>query len=1206
MHIIVKLVPAKLRCVLAVLIAAILAGMSALAQGTAVNAQYTETPVPLDGQLGSVWSQATAYPISNIYPASGYTGAPGACNSVSTLRALWDGSRLYVMVSVADPTVNGGSAFAGDVAEFWIDHFNDKVQKFEEDDGTFVISAPGATGTVGTSANGTNAGDNIYPNLADRYLAGYKSTLQTNASGAPTGYNVEFAWYVGDHVSAIGNHASLNGSQIGFDATVYVADTAGSTTRTCRQLLSPATADRTTNNNQPWGTITLMGYNTMTSSPMQLDTFLLKSNLGAGYQATFGNVLPPVTNKATWAAANSAIWNSTTQLNADIANAQTALTGTSQSAIDAAALALDADLRALKRTGPYPYGNSGSFPDPYDLPTINSLNDPFLFLDGSRVKSLADWTRRQAEIKNLAQYYEFGWVPPAPPTLIATSSGTATTKTIALNMAASNGNTYSTTNAVKITLPSGASVNGKTAPWPLIVSIDLSATPGTAPAAYLAAGYAVADIGYTAWANDGPTPSGALNTLYPFNLNTGQDYGSLMGWAWGASRALDAVQYLIANDPTYTVVNGNNQTVPLIDMSKASVIGFSRAGKATLAAGFFDPRFKVTAAGGSGNGGAAPYRYAADNNYPAGPKNNPGHMYWWSGGVGNGGEAMGDHIRHNTWNTNEMSRSFLADQDPRTFQPRMYRQPVGSWGYGTRLPYDHHLEIAAIAPRAVLLDESSDDYADEAEGDAVGWEGALPVYKYLGVQQNLAIDTYMEVNNPAYHSLKTPQASNFISFLDYQLYGIPLPTTVPAGDNTFVLPVNSVPTNQKLYTDFFLTGDVNHNSIYNTYYGGFSSMMPWLNLVPHANLLTKLTLSAGALSPVFVMTGNNYTATVAYGVSSLTVSASSEDPKATIAINGQTPAAGTATQTIALSPGVTTVPVTVTAVDGATNVYQIAITETGAPTSTTVASSNLSANVGASVTFTATVSAATGATAPTGIVNFLDGTAVIGSGMLTSSGAATSTATYATSSLTAGTHSITAVYLASLTLMTSTSTAVSQVVVASAISGAISSSTLSIAQGSTGTATLTLTPVGGYTGTATLACGMLPVNVSCSFSPASLSFTGTNAPQTSTLTIGTQAMSAATVPGFRQPPTASGIAWAFFGIPFVGLLSIPGLRRKLAHQSLFGLLALALFSLGAAAALSGCSGSGSKTAVDGTYVIPLTITANGATTNVSSITVVIH
>jgi len=96
---------------------------------------------------------------------------------------------------------------------------------------------------------------------------------------------------------------------------------------------------------------------------------------------------------------------------------------------------------------------------------------------------------------------------------------------------------------------------------------------------------------------------------------------------------------------------------------------------------------------------------------------------------------------------------------------------------------------------------------------------------------------------------------------------------------------------------------------------------------------------------------------------------------------------------------------------------------TQASTTTTLASSANPAGVGQSITFTATVNTAV-ATTPTGAVLFKDGTSTIGSGTLNSAGQAS----FSTSSLALGTHSITAAYQGDINFISSTSAAVSQAV----------------------------------------------------------------------------------------------------------------------------------------------------------------------------------
>lgn len=262
-------------------------------------------------------------------------------------------------------------------------------------------------------------------------------------------------------------------------------------------------------------------------------------------------------------------------------------------------------------------------------------------------------------------------------------------------------------------------------------------------------------------------------------------------------------------------------------------------------------------------------------------------------------------------------------------------------------------------------------------------------------------------------------------------------------------------------------------------------------------------------------------------------------------------------------------------------------------TSTVVTSSSLDANQGSTITLTATVTPAVGNGTPTGTVTFMDGAATLGTGTLNAG-----SATLATSTLSAGTHTITAVYSGDTGFTTSTSAAITQTVTAPSFSAVAAPATLSIARGATGVATITVTPVGGFSATINLACGTLPnPHFSCAFAPASLAFTGSNTPMTSTLTIGTSAMSARNqpvAPGQPAPP----IFFAFALFPGFGFLGFAASRRRRpGQQSLRLLVVLTAVSLGAAIGLSGC-GSSNKVAA-GTYTVPVNLTANGATTTLS-------
>jgi len=90
------------------------------------------------------------------------------------------------------------------------------------------------------------------------------------------------------------------------------------------------------------------------------------------------------------------------------------------------------------------------------------------------------------------------------------------------------------------------------------------------------------------------------------------------------------------------------------------------------------------------------------------------------------------------------------------------------------------------------------------------------------------------------------------------------------------------------------------------------------------------------------------------------------------------------------------------------------------PTVTTLSSSQNPASVGTSITFTAGVALTSTGSAPTGSVNFMDGTTILGTAVLNGA----SVATFSTSSLSIGQHTITAVYAGDANSSPSTSPAV--------------------------------------------------------------------------------------------------------------------------------------------------------------------------------------
>jgi autotransporter-associated beta strand protein len=143
----------------------------------------------------------------------------------------------------------------------------------------------------------------------------------------------------------------------------------------------------------------------------------------------------------------------------------------------------------------------------------------------------------------------------------------------------------------------------------------------------------------------------------------------------------------------------------------------------------------------------------------------------------------------------------------------------------------------------------------------------------------------------------------------------------------------------------------------------------------------------------------------------------------------------------------------------------VAVTVTEVATTTAVTFTPSSPAVGATVTLTATVtSSSAGATSPSGTVDFFNGTTLLGTGTLSTTSGVT-TAAFATSSLPAGSNSVTAQYLGDSNYAGSTSPATT-VTVTEFI--AVTYSPALPVYGSSVTLTATLSPTGSATPSGTV------------------------------------------------------------------------------------------------------------------------------------------
>ncbi len=355
-----------------------------------------------------------------------------------------------------------------------------------------------------------------------------------------------------------------------------------------------------------------------------------------------------------------------------------------------------------------------------DLPKVEKLPNPFAFRDGSTVKTPEDWVRRRAEIKGLFEDYEFGHLPPKPATMTVNRGELTVDEAMGIDrqelVITMGQGGKSLVLHVTLSVPKAAAAKG---PVPMIVQAGFGRPPMGVPAVaktkaaprpdrlrvFTDRGYAVAEFNFQEAAVDNKE-RGRVGGVYGL-FGDEIDCGALMAWAWGMHRVIDALE-----------------TDPRIDPKKVIVTGHSRYGKAALIAGAFDDRIALTVPSHSGCSGSAPYRFL--------------------------------------YGKSESLQSIVA-YAPQWFRPD-FKQFVGKVD---RLPVDHHMLKALVAPRALLATEGTNDAWTNPQGSQLTNLAAKRVYDFLGAVDRISIRF-----RPVGH---IPSNDDLLDFADHLFSGKPLP-----------------------------------------------------------------------------------------------------------------------------------------------------------------------------------------------------------------------------------------------------------------------------------------------------------------------------------------------------------------------------------------------------------------------------------------------
>jgi glucuronyl esterase-like protein len=352
-------------------------------------------------------------------------------------------------------------------------------------------------------------------------------------------------------------------------------------------------------------------------------------------------------------------------------------------------------------------------PDGATLPTLTTLPDPFLGLNGERLTRRSQWRCRRQEIKKVAERFIYGEKPAKP----ASVTGTVTDTSITVDVQGPGGSASFT---ATITLPPGA-----TGPVPAVIGYggsvfqDAMAQEGVA-----FINYNIGDVG------DETTKSPKLGAFYTVNPDR-QDTGMLVAWSWGVSRMLDVIE-----------ASGSQ----IINPRGIGVTGCSRSGKGAFIAGAFDERVALTIPLESGMAGVPAFRLI----------------------VPEGGEVLRNAYEYRPW-AGEAYRQFLSltatsetDTAGRAFDNQ------ASDELQDLLPLDTHEVIGMVAPRGLLVlgNPGIVNLAPDAEHVTV--LAGKEIYSALGVGENLSyisnttIGDHCQVLRPEYVPLLQQNLRKFL------------------------------------------------------------------------------------------------------------------------------------------------------------------------------------------------------------------------------------------------------------------------------------------------------------------------------------------------------------------------------------------------------------------------------------------------------------
>ena len=404
------------------------------------------------------------------------------------------------------------------------------------------------------------------------------------------------------------------------------------------------------------------------------------------------------------------------------------------------------------------------------LPSVYELPNLFRFNDGTPLTTLEQWQARRAEIKDYLQYYEYGYIH-EPDRLTASRTGNSLRIDMEVDVKDANGQVTGVRTAgfnVAVTIPTATEYPAAYRDGVLIEKLPtfIGGNPLSTTGQITGQQLGYASIATPSVSSDTSAglPTGVYWTLFPYvQGDVKYDTGTLLAQAWGYHRVVDALKIRNAQYP--------NGLFPEIDDTKLITYGFSRGGKIAMLASAFDERLYMTWVGHSGQFGASTFRYTYDSKkYPKGnnaaassytaAEMDPGSFY--SGITGGRKEQIDrayDGTNYFRWFTSRLPANFG--------QENKYQIPI-----------DHHMTLALIAPRPLMVFEGMDDFWNGAESVAISVNAARLAYQmYEGTGAYRAGYGYEDyigyIASPKLpHATNNTEKANFYAMAQLVLRGI--------------------------------------------------------------------------------------------------------------------------------------------------------------------------------------------------------------------------------------------------------------------------------------------------------------------------------------------------------------------------------------------------------------------------------------------------